>query len=62
LSADELWEGFLLGVGPSGAYATDLRPERAAEVRACLYARLPVTSDRSVHLTATALAMAGTSP
>ncbi|MDP8971395.1 MAG: methyltransferase domain-containing protein, partial [Actinomycetota bacterium] len=58
-SPEELWAGFLLGVGPSGVWAARLRPRQQAAVRAHLEADLPVAADHSVRLTATAVAIAG---
>jgi trans-aconitate methyltransferase len=58
-SPDDLWEGFLVGVGPSGSWATALPADRRAQLCACLDASLPVAHDSRVHLTARALAMAG---
>jgi SAM-dependent methyltransferase len=38
---EEWWEPFTLGVGPAGAYAAGLDPERLAELRERCRARLP---------------------
>lgn len=57
----ELWEGFLLGVGPSGAWAAELHPDERAHAGALFTASLPVAEDGLVRLTAAALAVAGAS-
>jgi SAM-dependent methyltransferase len=56
---EALWEGFLLGVGPSGSWATALSPDRREQLRACLEASLPLARDGHVCLTARALAVTG---
>ena len=56
--ADELWSGFLLGVGPSGTWVAGLDDDRRERVRAALEAALPRSADGTVHLTARALAFA----
>lgn len=61
-SPDELWEGFLLGVGPSGSWTVGLTRERQEELRTLYQERLPVAEDGSVRLTARALAFAGSAP
>jgi SAM-dependent methyltransferase len=37
---DELWEGFLGGIGPAGAFCLSLSPERRTDVRAEMFRRL----------------------
>lgn len=37
---DELWAGFLAGVGPAGAFAVSLEPERQALLRDALFRRV----------------------
>jgi len=37
---DELWNGFLGGVGPAGAYLVSLAPDQRAAVRAEMFARV----------------------
>ena len=37
---DELWDGFLLGIGPAGSYLVSLPEERRDEVRAALFTRV----------------------
>ncbi|MDP9023062.1 MAG: methyltransferase domain-containing protein [Actinomycetota bacterium] len=59
---DQLWHGFLLGVGPSGSYPLALSADRRDEVRAHLQASLPVAADGRVRLTGRALAVVGTRP
>lgn len=61
-SPEELWAGFLLGVGPSGSWTTAMAPRDRAALRARLLASLPVAADGAAHLTATALAVAGVRP
>lgn len=56
---DELWEGFLLGVGPSGTAAVGMDAAEAAAARASFEASLPPDQqDGAVRLTATAWAFA----
>jgi hypothetical protein len=38
-SFDELWNGFLAGVGPAGSYAVSLRSEDRDRLRTALFAR-----------------------
>lgn len=59
-SVGELWNAFLLGVGPSGATAIALPAAERQRVRSHLEAEVPTAPDRSVHLSATPLAVAGT--
>lgn len=61
-SAGSLWEGFLLGVGPSGAWASGLSPTERERVRERFLSGLPVAPDGSVILTARALVLAATAP
>lgn len=56
---DDLWEPFLGGQGPVGAYASSLDEERRAAVRERLHSRLPVAADGSIALTARAWAAIG---
>lgn len=58
-SADRLWDGFLLGVGPSGSWARRLPPDRLEVLRTRFMADLPDAVDGAVHLSARALAIAG---
>ena len=37
---DELWAGFLAGVGPAGAFTVGLDPERQAKLREALFRRV----------------------
>ena len=48
-SFEDWWEPFTLGVGPAGAYAAGLEPERQAELQnaAPLYSRASVRADRA---------------
>jgi hypothetical protein len=39
-SFDELWSGFLAGVGPAGSFCLSLDDDRRAAVRAAMYDRL----------------------
>jgi SAM-dependent methyltransferase len=58
-SFDEWWEPFLLGVGPAGAHAASLSPERLAELRELCRSRLP---DGVFELPARAWAAYGVRP
>lgn len=51
---DELWAGFMLGVGPSGVLATSLDDHARQLLRGALEAALPVAPDGAVPLTARA--------
>ncbi len=55
-SFDELWEPYMGGVGPAGAYLARLDAERQAELRERLRRRLP---DGPFTLTAVAWAARG---
>lgn len=57
--SDELWEGLLWGLGPSGAAVTGLPPEHQAKLRTRLEANWP---DDVAELTARAIAVRGTAP
>jgi hypothetical protein len=61
-TADDLWDGFLLGVGPSGAWATGLDPDGWARLRARLDALAPAAADGTVPLRGRAVALCGTAP
>lgn len=54
--ADELWDGFLLGVGPGGTLTTTLDATTRAAVRRQLEADLPAPVDQPQPLTARAWA------
>ena len=58
---DELWNSFLLGVGPAGQYAVGLPPERQEAVRQEYHRRLG-EPDRSFTLDARAWAVRGVVP
>jgi SAM-dependent methyltransferase len=51
---DEYWEPFTLGVGPAGAYAASLDPERRARLRERCRRRLPA---EPIEITATVWAV-----
>lgn len=52
--ADELWDGFLLGVGPSGALVTSLDDDAREEVRRAFVRALPAPPEAPQALTARA--------
>lgn len=58
--ADELWDGFPLGVGPSGRTALTLTDHERDRVRAILTDRLPLDDRGRVSLTARAIALEAT--
>jgi SAM-dependent methyltransferase len=60
-SFDEVWDSFLLGVGPAGQFATRLEPERQAAVRQ-EYHRLLGEPAGALELTARASAVRGRVP
>ena len=39
-SFDELWDGFLAGIGPAGAFCVSLSPDDRAAVKAGMFERL----------------------
>lgn len=53
---DELWSGFLAGIGPSGSYCVGLPPRHRAALRRALYERL---GEPSGAFTLAAVARAG---
>jgi SAM-dependent methyltransferase len=59
-STNVLWDGFLLGVGPAGAWTARLDPDQRARLRAQFEAALPAGPGGTVPLVARALAVAGT--
>lgn len=60
--ADELWEGFLLGVGPTGSAAESLTVDEQVRLRAVLAAGLPSGAHGRVDLTARAWAVVARVP
>lgn len=56
---DDLWESFLLGVGPAGAYTASLEPDQREALRADIFARLG-SPQGAFTLTAVAPAVRGT--
>jgi SAM-dependent methyltransferase len=56
---DDYWCPFLSGEGPAPGYAMSLPPERRAELRERIRARLPVRDDGSIALVARAWAVRG---
>lgn len=58
---DELWNGFLAGVGPAGAYCVSLDDAGRAALRAALYARLGEPSG-TIALNAVARCAVGRTP
>lgn len=58
---DDLWQPLESGVGPSGAYAAGLPPERRNRLRDALHRRLD-TGDGPFRLTARAWCVAGRAP
>lgn len=58
---DELWAGFLVGVGPAGSYCVGLDDERRARVREELF-RLAGSPDGPITLGATARCAVGRAP
>lgn len=58
---DELWSGFLAGVGPAGAYCVALEDERRDLLRSVLFTRLGEPTD-SLTLGAVAICVVGTCP
>lgn len=60
-SAQQVWERFLLGAGPAGAWVSAIPPERLERLRQHFLAALPLGNGR-VLLTSTAIAVAGSRP
>ncbi|WP_344646937.1 hypothetical protein [Cryptosporangium japonicum] len=60
-SFDELWNGYLAGIGPAGAYCVSLSDEQRAAVRAELFRRLGSPTG-SFSLDALARSASGRSP
>lgn len=58
---DQLWDGFLAGIGPAGSFCVGLSPERRGELRAALYERLGEPTG-PITLSAGALAARATRP
>jgi SAM-dependent methyltransferase len=58
---DDYWAPFLSGTGPAPAYAMSLSGEDRTRLRDGIRARLPAADDGSIHLTARAWAVRGTS-
>ncbi len=58
---DELWSGFLAGIGPAGAYCTSLPSESQAAVRQELFRRVGAP-DGSFSLSAVARCITGLNP
>ena len=58
---DELWDAFLLGVGPAGAYLVSLPDDRRARLREALYRRMGEPTG-SFELHAVARCAVGTKP
>jgi hypothetical protein len=56
---DDLWQPFLGGQGPAGAYAVSLDDERRTALREELRQRLPIAGDGSIALTLRAWAAIG---
>jgi hypothetical protein len=57
---DDYWMPFLAGVGVAPAYLMSLEPDRRAAIRERVRATMPFESDGSIHLTARAWAVRGT--
>jgi ubiquinone/menaquinone biosynthesis C-methylase UbiE len=58
---DELWDGFLAGIGPAGSYCMGLPPEHREALRSAMYEGLGEPGG-SITLSAGALAARGTRP
>jgi ubiquinone/menaquinone biosynthesis C-methylase UbiE len=58
---DELWNGFLAGIGPAGSYCLALPPEDREALRSAMFAGLG-KPDGSITLSAGAIAARGTRP
>ena len=58
---DELWSGFLAGIGPAGAYCLSLSPPTRAKVRAAMFAGLGSPAE-SFTLSAVARSVTGRVP
>jgi len=58
----DYWTPFLGGQGPAPAYVMSLAPERRSMLRDTLAARLRVSADGAIELTARAFAVRGTVP
>ncbi|HEX5334922.1 MAG TPA: class I SAM-dependent methyltransferase [Propionicimonas sp.] len=56
---DEVWDGFLAGIGPAGSYCTSLPPEHREALRSALFVGLGEPAG-SITLSAGALAARGT--
>lgn len=59
---DDFWAPFLRGEGPAPSYVVSLPPEERTALGAALRDGLPTRQDGSIHLTARAWAVWGTSP
>lgn len=59
---DELWSGFELGVGPSGALVRDLDEDARATLRATMESGLPYRDDGTVRLPARAWRVVAPTP
>ena len=59
LDFDDYWSPFLGGQGPAPGYAMSLSEEGRGALRERIRARLPVSSDGSIHLVARAWAVRG---
>jgi SAM-dependent methyltransferase len=57
---DDLWQPFLGGAGPAGAYAVSLDADKQAELREALRKTVPIADDGSISLIGRALAVRGT--
>lgn len=60
--AEDLWEGYLLGVGPSGFAATQLDRKGRDRMRAWLDEQWPAAEDGTISMTAKAFAASGRVP
>jgi hypothetical protein len=60
-SFDDYWAPFLRGEGPAPSYVVSLPPDERTALGAALRDRLPTATDGSIHLTARAWAVRGTS-
>ncbi len=58
---DELWDGFLAGIGPAGSYCVGLTPQHREALRSAMYQRLGEPAG-SITLSAGALAARGVRP
>jgi hypothetical protein len=58
---DDFWSPFLGGQGPAPSYAKALSEAQRSALREYLRAHLPIAADGSIHLSARAWAVRGTS-